>query len=64
MEVMDKFVKYNENSHGNQALIHLSIIKDIRTRVLGESISRVREIWSVNNVICSVNRDSIVFHLD
>ena len=23
MEVMDKFVKYNENSHGNQALIHL-----------------------------------------
>lgn len=25
MEVMDKFVKYNENSHGNQALIHLII---------------------------------------
>ena len=40
------------------------IIKDIRTRVLGEPISRVKEIWSVNNVICSVNSDSIVFHLD
>ena len=40
------------------------IIKDIRTRILGESINRVKEIWSVNNVICSVNRDSIVFHLD
>ena len=24
MEVMDKFVKYKENTHGNQALIHLS----------------------------------------
>ena len=24
MKVMDKFVKYKENSHGNQALIHLS----------------------------------------
>ena len=40
------------------------IIKDIRTSALGESISRVKEIWRVNNVICSVNRDSIVFHLD
>ena len=40
------------------------ILKDIRTRVLGESISPVKEIWSVNNVTCSVNRDSIVFHLD
>ena len=40
------------------------IIKDIRTRILGESINRVKEIWSVNNLICSVNRDSIVFHLD
>ena len=40
------------------------IIKAIRTRILGESISRVKEIWSVNNVICSVNRDLIVFHLD
>ena len=25
MKVMDKFVKYNENSHGNQASIHLSM---------------------------------------
>ena len=40
------------------------IIKDIRTRILGESINRVKEIWSVKNVICSVNRDSIVFYLD
>ena len=40
------------------------IVKDIRTRILGEPINRVKEIWTVNNVICSVNRDSIVFHLD
>ena len=25
METIDKFVKYEENSNGNQALIHLSI---------------------------------------
>ena len=40
------------------------IIKDIRTRILGESINRVRKNWTVNNVISSVNRDSVVFHLD
>ena len=28
MDVMDKFVKYKENSHGNQALIHLRGFKD------------------------------------
>ena len=39
------------------------IIKDIRTRILGEPIGRVKEIWAKNNVICSVNRDSVLFHL-
>ena len=40
------------------------IIKDIRTRILGEPINRVKEIWTVHNVICFVNRDLVVFHLD
>ena len=40
------------------------VIKDIKTRILGESIDRVKRIWTVNNVICSVNNDSVVFHLD
>ena len=40
------------------------IIKNIKTRILGESMNRVKEIWTVHNVICFVNRDSVVFHLD
>ena len=40
------------------------IIKDIKTRILGEPINRVKEIWTVNNVICSVNKDSVVFHFN
>ena len=39
------------------------IIKDIRTHILGEPIDRVKKIWTVNNVICSVNNYSVVFHL-
>ena len=39
------------------------VIKDITTRILGESIDRVEKILTVNNVICSVNNDSVVFHL-
>ena len=39
------------------------VIKDIKTRILGESIGRVKEVWAVNKVICSVNSESILFHL-
>ena len=56
-------VTFENRTLSSRNIVNL-VIKDIRTRILGESINRVKEIWSVNNVICSVNRDSIVFHLD
>lgn len=37
-EVIDKFVKYKENSHENQALIHLSIA---RLYVIGDALPLV-----------------------
>ena len=39
------------------------VIKDIKTRILGETIGRVKEVWAVNKVICSVNNESVLFHL-
>ena len=39
------------------------VIKDIKTRILGEAIGQVKEVWAVNKVICSVNGDSVLFHL-
>ena len=39
------------------------VIKDIKTRILGEAIGRVKEVWAVNKVICSVNSESVLFHL-
>ena len=40
------------------------VIRDIKTRILGEAVGRVKEIWALNNVICAVNSDeSVLFHL-
>ena len=40
------------------------VIRDIKTRILGEAVGRIKEIWALNNVICAVNSDeSVLFHL-
>ena len=38
------------------------VIKDIKTRILGEPVGQVKEVWAVNKVLCSVNSDSVLFH--
>ena len=51
------------NSTLDSASIINSIVKDVRLRVLGDSLATVKRFWSVNSVICSVNSsDKINFH--
>ena len=41
-----------------------NVIKDVRSRVQGDSLDKVKSFWSVSNVVCSVSEDDrITFHL-
>ena len=41
-----------------------NVIKDVKLRVQGDSLDRVKSFWSASNVVCSVSVDNhITFHL-
>ena len=45
---------FRNSSLGSRSIINM-IIKDIRLRILGEPVNKVREFWSTSSVICSVD---------
>ena len=45
---------FRNSSLGSHSIINM-IIKDIKLRILGEPVSRVKDFWSAGSVICSVD---------